>query len=148
MSLLSDTTSVVVPGVSFTWRMNLPAPCNKRAGSGSAAPWKNPTFTCEVNILTYPKGASPKHATGQPSCKSSRTSSPHFRITSNHCCATDPNRPACSFIHASTAGSRTTAPLNRSNSVLIVGPLSLSDLCYVAQHQEQNGHVTGCRGWP
>jgi hypothetical protein len=24
----------------------------ERAGSGSAAPWKNPTFTCEVNALT------------------------------------------------------------------------------------------------
>src|SRR6185295_13410558 len=31
-----------------------------------------------------------------------------------------PNSPACSFIHASIAGSRSTAPLNRSNSVLIV----------------------------
>ncbi len=29
-----------------------------------------------------------------------------------------PNSPACSFIHASMAGSRSTAPLNRSNSVL------------------------------
>jgi len=33
-----------------------------------------------VDTLTQPKGASPKHATGQPLCKSSRTSSPHFRI--------------------------------------------------------------------
>jgi hypothetical protein len=29
---------VGVSGLSFTWRMNLPVPCNKRAGSGSAAP--------------------------------------------------------------------------------------------------------------
>jgi len=35
-----------------------------------------------------------------------------------------PNSPACSFIHASIAGSRSTAPLNRSNSVLIVARLS------------------------
>src|ERR1017187_102080 len=34
-----------------------------------------------------------------------------------------PNSPACFFIHASMAGSRSTAPLNRSNSVLIVAPL-------------------------
>jgi len=29
---------VDVPGFSFTWRMNVPVPCNKRAGSGSDAP--------------------------------------------------------------------------------------------------------------
>src|SRR6266481_217726 len=34
-----------------------------------------------------------------------------------------PDSPACSFIHASMAGSRSTAPLNRSNSDLIVTPL-------------------------
>src|SRR6266404_990916 len=79
-------------------------------------------FTCEWKTLTYPKGASPKHATGQPSCKSSRTSSPHFRIASNHPCAMAPNSPECSFIHASIAGSRSTAPLNRSNFALIVAP--------------------------
>src|SRR5690242_5175077 len=33
-----------------------------------------------------------------------------------------PSSPACSFIHASMAGSRSTAPSNRSNSVLIVVP--------------------------
>src|SRR5271169_3181500 len=37
------------------------------------------------------------------------------------------------FIHASMAGSRSTAPLNRSNSVLIVAPLSAFEICgYVA----------------
>ena len=25
-------------GLNFTWRMNLPVPCNNRAGSGSSAP--------------------------------------------------------------------------------------------------------------
>src|ERR1700722_822845 len=35
----------------------------------------------------------------------------------------DPNSPACFFSHASMAGSRSTAPLNRNNSVLIVAPL-------------------------
>jgi hypothetical protein len=34
------------------------------------------------------------------------------------------NSPACSFIHTSMAGSRSTAPLNRSNSILIVAPLA------------------------
>src|SRR5881394_104618 len=62
-------------------------------------------FTSHVNVGFF-HGASPKHATGQPSCKSSRTSSPHFRITSNHCCAIAPSSPACSFIHASMAGFR------------------------------------------
>ena len=61
-------------------------------------------------------------------CKSSRTSSPHFRITSDHRCAMAPNSPACSFIHASMAGSRSTAPLNRSNSVLIVATLESAGL--------------------
>src|ERR1700675_2187016 len=40
-----------------------------------------------------------------------------------------PNSPACSFIHASMAGSRSTAPLNRSNSVLIAAPLSAFEIC-------------------
>ena len=35
---VSAAASVAVPGLSFTWRMNLPVPCNKRAGSGSDAP--------------------------------------------------------------------------------------------------------------
>src|SRR5258705_3003173 len=38
-----------------------------------------------------------------------------------------PNSPACSFIHASMAGSRSTAPLNRSKSVFIVARLSASN---------------------
>ena len=38
ISLLRAAASVAVPGLSFTWRMNLPVPCNKRAGSSSAAP--------------------------------------------------------------------------------------------------------------
>jgi hypothetical protein len=29
MSLLRPAASVVVPGLSFTWRMNLPLPSNK-----------------------------------------------------------------------------------------------------------------------
>src|SRR5258708_6269071 len=43
-----------------------------------------------------------------------------------------PDSHPCTFIHASMAGSRSTAPLNRSNSVLTVALLLLSDLCYVA----------------
>jgi hypothetical protein len=38
MSLVSAAAFVGVSGLSSTWRMNLPVPCNKRAGSGSAAP--------------------------------------------------------------------------------------------------------------
>lgn len=38
ISLFSAAAFVAVSGLSFTWRMNLPLPCNKRAGSGSAAP--------------------------------------------------------------------------------------------------------------
>jgi hypothetical protein len=34
-----------------------------------------------VNTLTEPKSSSPKLATGQPGCKSSRSASPHFRIS-------------------------------------------------------------------
>src|SRR5882762_95835 len=84
---------------------------------------KEPHVYVRSEYIDVAEGASPKQATGQPSCKSSRTSSPHFRITSNHWCAMAPNSPECSFIHASTAGSRSTAPLNRSNSALIVAPL-------------------------
>src|SRR5258706_11724489 len=40
-----------------------------------------------------------------------------------------PSPPACSFIHTSMAGSRSTAPLNRSKSVLIVTPLSGFEVC-------------------
>src|SRR5712664_3838648 len=46
-----------------------------------------------------------------------------------------PNSPACSFIHASMAGSRSTAPLNRSGSVLIVAPLSRPMLTYNLHRQ-------------
>jgi hypothetical protein len=37
MSLLSSAVFAVVPGLNFTWRMKLPVPCSKRAGSRSAA---------------------------------------------------------------------------------------------------------------
>src|SRR6516164_2948030 len=37
-----------------------------------------------------------------------------------------PNSPACSFIHASMAGSRSTAPSNRSKAVLPSGQSFLS----------------------
>ena len=38
MRLLSAAAFAGVPDFNFTWRMNLPDPCNKRAGPGSAAP--------------------------------------------------------------------------------------------------------------
>ena len=53
---------------------------------------------------------------------------PAFSLTSNHSCAMAPNSPACSFIHASMAGSRSTPPLNRSNSVLIIARLPLTEI--------------------
>jgi hypothetical protein len=37
MSLLRAAAFVAVPGLSFTWRMNLPVPCNKRVGSGGVS---------------------------------------------------------------------------------------------------------------
>src|SRR5712691_828426 len=51
-----------------------------------------------------------------------------------------PNSPACYFIHASMAGSRSTAPLNRSNSDLIVAPLFFSrDLRLRSLHEKATG---------
>src|SRR6266403_1374521 len=45
-----------------------------------------------------------------------------------------PNSPECSFIHASMAGSRSTAPSNRSNSVLIISLPSAFESCvYVTE---------------
>jgi hypothetical protein len=38
MSPLSAAASLAVPDLGFTWRMNLPVPRNKLAGSGSATP--------------------------------------------------------------------------------------------------------------
>ncbi|SRR5260221_1893802 len=38
MSRVRAAAFVAVPGLSFTWRMNLPVPCSKRPESGSAAP--------------------------------------------------------------------------------------------------------------
>src|SRR5262249_10338332 len=61
-----------------------------------------------------------------------------------------PNPPACCFIHASMAGSRSTAPLNRSNSVLIAAPLAFSrSVVYVASlaalEQNPDGNRPSCR---
>src|SRR5882724_11116282 len=39
-----------------------------------------------------------------------------------------PNSPVCSLIQASMAGARSTAPLNRSNSVLIVATLESAEV--------------------
>src|SRR5579864_6618067 len=59
-----------------------------------------------------------------------------------------PNPPACSFIQASMAGSRSTAPLNRNNSVLIVAPLSAFEICgYAARLPSlQQNHSPGTVG--
>jgi hypothetical protein len=50
-SLLSAAAFVAAPGLSFTWHMNLPVPCNKRAGSGTAA-LKEPHVYVQVNTFT------------------------------------------------------------------------------------------------
>src|SRR5712664_2968776 len=56
-----------------------------------------------------------------------------------------PNSPACSFIHASMAGSRSTAPSNRSNSVLIISLLSAFESCgYVTQGLYRKRANTPC----
>src|SRR5262245_9269669 len=46
------------------------------------------------------------HAVGWPSCKTSRTSAPHIRMTPNQCFAISPNSPVCCFIQVSMEGSR------------------------------------------
>src|SRR5260370_28987224 len=57
-----------------------------------------------------------------------------------------PNSLACSFIHASMAGSRSTAPLNRSNSVLIIAPLSSFEIsAYTAPLHEERKDAVGLR---
>lgn len=38
ISPLSAAAFMDVSGLNFTWRMNLPVPCNKRDGSGRVAP--------------------------------------------------------------------------------------------------------------
>src|SRR5580704_15006342 len=62
-----------------------------------------------------------------------------------------PNSPACSFIHASMAGSRSTAPLNRSNSVLIIAPLSAFEIsAFTAPFRKERRDAVGLRiptGW-
>jgi hypothetical protein len=102
------------PGFSFTCRIRLPVPSNKPDGSLSAAPLKKPTLTCDLKVLTYPNAASFTHATGQPSCISSRTSSPHSRICANHFRAIERSSSGFEFSQTSTAGSRSMAPENRS----------------------------------
>jgi len=49
----------------------------------------------------------------------------------------------CSFIRASMAGSRSTAPLSRSNSVLIVAPPSAFEIYGHAAplHEKRKGYV-------
>ena len=50
------------------------------------------------------KGASPRHATGQPVRQGLPDSSPHFRIASNHSVRDRPRFTSVSFIHASMEG--------------------------------------------
>jgi hypothetical protein len=63
-------------------------------------PRKNPTLTWALKVLTYPKPASPTHAVGKPSCISSRTSSPHCLMRSNHGRAIARRCSGCPLSHA------------------------------------------------
>src|SRR5260221_761547 len=45
ISFLSAVALTLDPGLSFTWRMNLPAPSNRPSGSAISAPRKNPKLT-------------------------------------------------------------------------------------------------------
>src|SRR5689334_15729579 len=90
--------------------MYLPSPSSSFAGSGKAFPWKKPTLTWEVNAFTYANPPSCTHTVGAPSCISSRTSSPHRRMTSNHFRAIAPSSPRSRPSHFSTAGSRSRPP--------------------------------------
>ena len=87
----SAAPSTSFPGLSFTWRMNLPLPSRRPCGSVSSAPRKKPTLTWAVKASTYANAASPTHAVGWPSWSSSLTSSPRFRTTWNQCRAMTPN---------------------------------------------------------
>jgi len=60
MSLLSAAAFVAVPGLSFTWRMNLPVPCNKRAGSGSSCAVKEPHVSVRSEYIDVPAGLHPR----------------------------------------------------------------------------------------
>src|SRR4030088_2728292 len=55
-----------------------------------------------------------------------------------------PNSPACSLIQASMAGARSTAPLNRSNSVLIVETLESAGGGVLSWRFERYVLVPGC----
>jgi len=45
ISFIRAVASTSRSGLSFTWRMNLPVPSNRRSGSAISAPRKNPTLT-------------------------------------------------------------------------------------------------------
>ena len=51
-----DAAFIDVSGLSFTWRMNLPLPCNKRVGSGSAAPVKEPHIYVRSEYIDVAEG--------------------------------------------------------------------------------------------
>jgi hypothetical protein len=51
MSLLSSAALVPVPGLNFTWRMNLPVPCSQSVGSRSGGAVKEPdVYVCSEYI--------------------------------------------------------------------------------------------------
>src|SRR2546425_12403633 len=56
MSRLSAVALVAVPGVSFTWRMNLPVPCNKRARIRQRCAVKEPHVYVRVEYIDVAEG--------------------------------------------------------------------------------------------
>lgn len=112
-SASSSESLIATLGLIFTCRMYRPAPVSIRVGSGSDAPWKNPTEACAVNAFTYANGASSTHTTGQPSCRISPTSAPHARIRANQCRAMACKSGLCLSNQRAIASSFTRAPEKR-----------------------------------
>src|SRR5258708_22788057 len=113
MNLLSDAASVAVPGLSFTWRMNLPVPCNKRRIRQRSAV-KEPHVYMRSEYIDVAEGRIAQTCNRTAVMQDLPDFVPHFRMTSNHSCAMAPNSPPCSFIHASMADRKSTR-LNSSH---------------------------------
>jgi hypothetical protein len=76
MGLVSAAAFVRVSGLSFTWRMNLPV------GQGCAV--KEAHVNVRIEDIDVAEGRISQTGNRTAVMQSSRTSSPHFRITSNH----------------------------------------------------------------
>jgi len=106
MSLLSAAASVGFRVVSLRWRMNLPVPSNKRAGSGSACAVKEPVYVRSeyVDVAELISKHAPTRHQKLPDF------SPHFRIHLKPLIRNG-SQFTCTLFHPSSmAGSRSTAP--------------------------------------